>query len=91
MRKILPIVEVEWVDTMGFPGWSQIKERKNDMEEKDLEVHVSCGYLVAKTKNYIAVAHGQHNEGKVVDSTIRIPRCAVRNVTIIRKKKKGKK
>ena len=79
-----PLVEVEWVDSMGYSGWSPRDARIVDMEKVEDLDHITSGYLLKRSSKYIAVAQSVGRLGSV-DNCIQIPRCAVRKVTVIRK------
>ncbi len=79
------VVMVKWVDSVGTTRWESIESRCEDLKDEHLE-HTSVGYLVKKTKNWVALTHsvgiGLHN----VDDTIQIP---MRAVTKIKRLKDG--
>lgn len=79
------IVEVEWLDSMAFPGWrdgNDVVERTDCVDDMR---HRTCGYLVKKTQQYVAVGLSIGWTGTVGDA-IQIPRAAVRSMTVLRER-----
>lgn len=77
------IVEIEWLDSMGYEGWGSRTTRLKDMDDTDSLVHKTAGYLVKKAKDYVAVCHSYGVGVDNVDGVIQIPRRAIRKMTII--------
>jgi phosphoribosylformylglycinamidine (FGAM) synthase-like amidotransferase family enzyme len=77
------IVEVEWADALFRAGWAD-KERTVSVARDQTQLdHVTCGYLLDQTDEYILVALsvGQFSYG----DSIQIPAGMVRRVTTLRK------
>jgi hypothetical protein len=82
-----PVVEVEWVDSMKLPGnWITRERALEDLHDTDKMDHVTCGYLLEKTREYVAVAEslGGPSTGDAVTGVLQIPRGCVRNITVLR-------
>ncbi len=88
--KPMPIVEVEWVDSVRHGGWSSPEQyAKGIGEGKDCR---TAGYLFRKDRKSICVAlnQGTSDDGSICDM-MEIPRSAVRSIRVIEKPKRGKK
>jgi len=77
------VLEVEWLDTMGYSGWAQREERLRSMDKTEEMDHVSTGYLLKRTAQYIALTQSFSRTGNVGDS-IQIPRRAIKRVTVLK-------
>ena len=86
-----PIVEVEWVDSMGHRGWQPREEAATDLEDPDILRHRTTGYLFRKTKKYLAInqSYGIGGSG-MVDAVLQIPRSAVVIVRVLDKQPSGR-
>jgi hypothetical protein len=78
------VVEVEWVDTMGYSGWNDRRERLRVLDSVEEMDHISTGYVLKRAPKYIALTQSIGRAGSIGD-TIQIPRSAVRRVTVLRK------
>lgn len=90
MAKKYPIIEVEWVDSMSHHGWESITSKKAGFDQADMLLQRSCGYLIARAKDYVAVAH---SIGIGVDNAcdaIQIPRCSIRSMRYLKEKPHAK-
>ena len=79
-----PVVEVEWVDSMGYGGWADREQRIKDMDKVEDLDHITVGYLLKQTRTYVAVTQSFGRTGST-DHSMQIPRCAVKRVTTLRK------
>lgn len=79
-----PLVEVEWLDSMAFPGWTDGNDQVLRMGDVDALRHYTCGYLLKRTAEYVGVALSVGWTGTVGD-VIQIPRQVIRRVTVVRK------
>ncbi len=81
------IVEVEWLDSVGgLDTWATWTSRIEDLHQVAVMDHASCGYLIEKTEEYIAVALslGSPQCGDSIGDIIQIPIGAVRKITQLR-------
>lgn len=82
--KAMPVVEVEWIDSIGHHGWQSADALTTQLAKGDPELSVrSCGYLYCEDATHVVLTLGQTAQGQV-DSVIQIPRCAVRSITVLR-------
>lgn len=81
MSKIkLNLVLVEWVDSLGSPGWN------NNFENGDMRC-VTSGHLIEKTKDRIVVALNKSlNSENAYGDYMEIPLCAVTKITKLKSK-----
>lgn len=79
-----PIVEVEWLDSMAFPGWCEGNVAIERMDQIDDLRHRTCGYLVKRTQQYIGIALSVGWAGTTGD-VLQIPAQAVKRVATLRK------
>ena len=86
-RKLLPKVEVEWHDTMGYDGWKS-KEERLDVVRETNTLHRSLGYLLEHTDKYICIAMSLGDDTGTTGETLRIPIGCVEHIN---KLKRGKK
>lgn len=79
------IVHVEWVDSVAITTWQTYESKGSGLKDEDLE-QTSVGFLVKKTKGWIALTHsvgiGLHN----VCDTMQIPMCAVKKISYLKDK-----
>ncbi len=85
MSKKDTIVEVEWVDSLGFDGWGSREDRIVSMDKPDELLHKSAAYLLKSCKQYVAITHSYRVNGTNIDGVIQIPRCAIKKYTVVRK------
>ena len=76
-------VQVNWQDSIFCRSWDDIEEKQKQLKADNLE-HVSVGYLVQETDDYVAITHsvglGIHN----VSDTLQIPRTAITKIRRIK-------
>lgn len=77
------VVEIEWVDSMAYPGWRDGNALVELCERTDDTRHRTCGYLVKETQTYVAVGLSVGWTGSVGDA-IQIPKESVRTLKVIR-------
>ena len=79
------------MDSTALIGWNGIVEKLAMLHNTRAMEHVTCGYLVERTKDYIAVTTslGGEETGFAVGDTMQIPMGVVRKVTVLRGKVKG--
>lgn len=74
MKRIGPVVEVEWLDALSRGGWGT---RKTYAEERPLTC-LTAGYLLAKTKDKIIIvqssSYNAKGEERDLTDSITIPR-----------------
>lgn len=77
------IILVKWIDSMATTGWDLYKSRLESLKDEHLE-HTSVGYLIKKTKQWVALTHsvgiGIHN----CSDTLQIPMCAVIKISYLK-------
>lgn len=79
-----PLVELEWLDSIAYPGWRDGNDAAARMDCVDDMRHYTCGYLVKRTREYVAVALSVGWTGNVGDA-IQIPRPTITRYTVLRK------
>ncbi len=79
----MPIVEVEWMDSMRQNGWDTPSTYDQNIDESDAGLCRTAGYLYREDKQHVCVVLSQNSEGAICD-LIDIPRCAVRSIRKIR-------
>lgn len=78
-----PVVEVQWLDSMGYPGWRKREELETSCERTDDLDHITSGYLVVNRRDYVTVALSLGRGGSAGDA-IQIPRKAIKAITTLR-------
>lgn len=78
-----PLVEVEWVDSMGYPGWRDGNDAVARMDCVDDMRHYTCGYLVKQTSEYVGVALSVGWTGTVGDA-VQIPTLSITRYEVVR-------
>ncbi len=84
------IVEVEWVDSMGFDGWQPEDTILDSVTKANGMTQYTCGYLLKRNREYVVIigSHGDTDASHNVNSALQIPRRAVRKLSILRQKGK---
>lgn len=83
-KRLPPIVEIEWLDTMSTSGWQTKDDRLRQTKIEDMD-HRSIGYLLKRGPEYVVVAQSVGEQHDNVGDTLMIPRQAVKKVTVLRK------
>lgn len=78
----MPIVEVDWIDSMQHSGWRVESEWKGRIDAHELECR-SAGYLYRDDRQSVVLVQSLSRAGSMADM-IEIPRRAVRAVRTIR-------
>ena len=81
VKGAMPIVHVEWEDSMGSGGW----HREHEYAEFVAEPQATCwtaGFLAKRDRKGLYVALSQNQNGSLAELLF-IPRSAVRKVSII--------
>lgn len=68
---------------MAYPGWRDGNDLVQRTDCVDDMRHRTCGYLVKKTQQYVAIGLSVGWTGSVGDA-VQIPRAAVQSMTILR-------
>lgn len=77
--KAMPIVEVDWIDSSATHGWVAVDSLTESLDRPDAMLCKSAGYLFRDDAVSVVLVLGQTSEHHC-DSSIQIPRCAVRSV-----------
>lgn len=83
--KPMPIVEVEWIDSMQHGGWRTDGEWANTLGPDSLSCR-SSGYLYHDDEHSMTIMQSQAANGSLADA-IEIPRIAVQSVRVLRQGK----
>lgn len=81
LRAVLPVVEIQWVDSTGRGEWHQPEEARELLTKLDCR---SAGYLVADEPGGIIVALGIGAFGQYLDS-MAIPRASISSMRVLAK------
>jgi hypothetical protein len=83
VKKLGPIVEVQWVDSTAHTNWQRTGEAIGRLEG-GLEQIRTVGYLLRRNRSYLAVAQscGSYDH---VDAIMQIPRSVVRSLRVLEK------
>lgn len=76
----MPVVIVEWVDSMSHTGWDSQEAHTRLLEQPRALHHYSVGFLFKETDEYVAVVQSMGEVVENVSNTLAIPRVAVVNV-----------
>ncbi len=87
--KPMPIVEVEWVDSIVRTGWRTTEDYNTSIDARDDVTNRTAGYLYRADKRVVCVVLSQGMTGNICDM-MEIPRSTVRSLRII-EKPKGRK
>lgn len=68
--KLVPKVEVSWVDTTGHSGWQSVDEALN---RAPVLMH-TLGYLIDKNEKFIKLVRSVEDDGHDVGDVFTIPR-----------------
>jgi len=80
--KPMPIVEVEWIDSMERAGWRSADDWDRDLALDTLSCR-STGYLYREDDRGVVLMQSQAETGALADA-IEIPRMAVQSVRVLR-------
>lgn len=84
MSKTLPVVEVEWLDSVGHHGWQPTEQAHAQVGEETMRQR-SAGYLLQKSSRCIVLALSASETTNTVGDLLQIPRSSVVSVTVLRK------
>lgn len=84
-----PLVEVEWDDARGLPGWSDpstLRQWRHDFAARRI---ISLGYLVESDAATICIVSSygllaDSTEPSVFGDALEVPRCMVKRLTKLR-------
>jgi hypothetical protein len=91
MKRPFPLVEIEWIDSIGGTSWHTLEDLLEIQDERFM-VHRSAGYVVRQTDMSITLVGSYQeelgdNDGPesrhVLGGTV-IPRSAIRSVVKLR-------
>ena len=90
-RKLPPIVQIEWVDSMvSGEGWAPVKDHLLDVDDMR---HLSCGYLIHEDEAKVLLSHSQSarlDDDWHVVGVVAIPQVAITNRKILWEPEKPK-
>jgi len=84
MNKVPPIVEVTWLDTLGWGTWGDVNDRK-EKARNDTYIHKSVGYLMEQTSKHVLISQSISRDTDNVDNSLSYPRRNVQRITVLRK------
>ena len=88
MKRKWPIVEVEWEDSKGWPGWTHIEDVLAEASKACSLTQYTVGYLIRRDRRYIVVAGSQADteSSDTANGSMQIPRSAIRSLRILRER-----
>jgi len=83
-KGINEIYVVKWIDSYASERWYNDKEIDDWIEETEMELMISVGFLYKKTRKYIVLFSDDSPDEKA--RCIKIPRGMIRSIKIIKAK-----
>lgn len=80
------MVEVRWVDSCSTPGWHNIDDLNESLDEHTFASCINVGYLFRETGDYIALVSAFNATGNEAETLFIIPKCCVQSVTTLRRR-----
>jgi hypothetical protein len=78
------VIEIEWLDSMSFSRWEPDAEKLAHLDEPDVLLHRTSGYLVKETELGISIAQSIGIGAENIGDVMTIPAVAVLKKTVLR-------
>lgn len=88
VKKGLPRVEVDWIDSYVTGGWRSISSYIEDTDDQPLVQ--SCGYMILNTKKKIKLIQSFTESNQQSSDSITIPKGCVIKITYLKEMKPSK-
>lgn len=73
----LPIVEVEWLDCMGYDAWEPVDALLEKANRPGRMTHFTCGYLLESNDKHVITIGSFSMSTEMCSDTTQIPRGAI--------------